>query len=467
LTVRERERDARQTIASWQYVSERQIRITHPGAPYDSGAIFEFIYPAKDPIVAGIGFAATRDVNSFLLYEDGDSAGHPNPLAGKTTSKHERRLIQRAMMAGVSQSGRFMGDFLWQGFNQDEAGRKIFDGFMRIVGGTRKTWTNFQFAQPGRYSKQHEEHLQPGDQFPFAYNTIRDPLTGKVDGVLEKCTRTHTCPKVFHLDGEYEIWGARGSLVLTDGDPRQPEALRIPNEVRLYMIVGTPHQHMLATIVPAVPSFGRCKHLGSPIGGIQVIRALIPALNDWLTTGRKPPESRYGEVAEHGHKSTLVASDRASTGFPEIPGVSYNGLFNYVRVTDYNVQPPLQGAEYGQVVPKVDRDGNSLAGIRLPMVEAPIATYTGWNLRAPGHAEDEMCATGGSYIPLARTAAERAASGDPRRSLEERYRSHEDYVRKFERAAKELVKDRFLLPADAQALVEQAKALELGLPRGE
>jgi hypothetical protein len=467
LTVRERERDARQPISSWQYVSERQIRITHPGAPYSSGAIFEFIYPAKDPIVAGIGFAATRDVNSFLLYEDADSAGHPNPLAGKTTSKHERPLIQRAMMAGVSQSGRFMGDFLWQGFNQDEAGRKVFDGFMRIVGGTRKTWTNFQFAQPGRYSKQHEEHLQPGDQFPFAYNTIRDPLTGKVDGVLEKCTRTHTCPKVFHLDGEYEIWGARGSLVLTDGDPRQPEALRIPNEVRLYMIVGTPHQHMLATIVPAVPSFGRCKHLGSPIGGIQVIRALIPALNDWLTTGRKPPESRYGVVAEHGHKSTLVPSDRASTGFPEIPGVSYNGLFNYVRVTDYNVQPPLQGAEYGQVVPKVDRDGNSLAGIRLPMVEAPIATYTGWNLRAPGHAEDEMCATGGSYIPLARTAAERAASGDPRRSLEERYRSHEDYVRKFERAAKELVKDRFLLPADAQALVEQAKALELGLPRGE
>lgn len=160
-----------------------------------------------------------------------------------------------------------------------------------------------------------------------------------------------------------------------------------------------------------------------------------------------------------------MASDRASTGFPEIPGVSYNGLFNYVRVTDYSVQPPLQGAEYGQVVPKVDRDGISLAGIRLPMMEAPIATYTGWNLRAPGHADDEMCATGGSYIPFARTTAERVASGDPRRSIEERYRSHNDYVRKFERAAKELVKDRFLLPADAQALVEQAKALDLGLPK--
>ena len=190
--MRQKEADARQPISSWQYLNDRQIQITHPGAPYDSGAIFEFIYPAKDPIVAGIGFAATRDVNSFLLFEDRDSAGNPNPLAGKATSKRgchpqhgkkgkdddddddddrgrdcDRRLIQRAMMTGVSQSGRFMGDFLWQGFNQDEAGRKIFDGFMRIVGGSRKTWTNYQFAQPGRYSKQHEEHLQPGDQFPF------------------------------------------------------------------------------------------------------------------------------------------------------------------------------------------------------------------------------------------------------------------------------------------------------------
>jgi len=491
LTVRERERDARQPITSWQYLNDRRIQITHPGAPYDSGAIFEFIYPAKDPIVAGIGFAATRDVNSFLLFEDEDGAGNPNPLAGKATStrgcrpehgkkvKHDdddddngdrgrdcdRRLIKRAMMTGVSQSGRFMGDFLWQGFNQDEAGRKIFDGFMRIVGGARKTWTNFQFAQPGRYSKQHEEHLQPGDQFPFAYNTIRDPLTGKVDGVLEKCRRTQTCPKVFHLDGEYEIWGARGSLLLTDGDPRQPEALRIPSDVRLYMIVGTPHQHSLAAIVPAVPSFGRCKHLGSPIGGIQVIRALIPALNDWLTTGREPPESRYGLVSERAHKSTLVPSDQASTGFPDIPGVTYNGLFNYVRVTDYNVQPPREGAEYGQVVPKVDRDGNSLAGIRLPMLEAPIATYTGWNLRAPGHAEDEMCATGGSYIPFARTASERLAAGDPRLSIEERYRNHDDYVRRFERAAGKLVRERYLLAQDAEAMIEQAKALDIGLPK--
>jgi hypothetical protein len=231
------------------------------------------------------------------------------------------------------------------------------------------------------------------------------------------------------------------------------------------MIVGTPHQHSLAAIVPAVPSFGRCKHLGSPVGGIQVIRALIPALNDWLTTGRKPPESRYGSVSERRHKSTLVPSDQASTGFPDIPGVTYNGLFNYVRVTDYNVQPPREGAEYGQLVPKVDRDGNSLAGIRLPMLEAPIATYTGWNLRAPGHAEDEMCATGGSYIPFARTAAECHASGDPRLSIEERYRNHDDYVRRFERAAEKLVRERFLLPQDAAAMVEQAKALDVGLPK--
>ena len=464
LTVRERERDARQPITSWQYLDDRQIQVTHPGAPFDSGAIFEFIYPAKDPIVAGIGFAATRDVNSFLLYEKQDSLGNPNPLAG--------RHIRRAMAMGVSQSGRYLRDFLYQGFNEDERGRQVFDGAMPIIPGSRKTWTNFEFAQPGRWSKQHEEHLQPGDQFPFAYNTIRDPLTGKTGGVLAKCRATHTCPKVMHVDGEYEVWGARGSLLLTDGDPDGPEGLDLPRYVRLYMVAGLPHGGA-NLIVPAPLSRGMCKNYPSPLGSRDVNRALLLALNAWITAGREPPESRYGTVSGNHHrrshhadrKDTLVRSDRQSTGFPEIPGVTYNGLFNYIRVTDYSVVPPQQGAEYGVLVPKGDRDGNSLAGIRLPALEAPIATYTGWNLRAPGFAEDEMCAFGGSYIPFAQTAAERRSAGDPRRAIAERYRNHNDYVRKFARAAAKLVREGYLLPQDAEAQIEEARALDIGLPK--
>jgi hypothetical protein len=464
LTVRERERDARQPITSWQYLNDRQIQVTHPGAPFDSGAIFEFIYPAKEPIVAGMGFAATRDVNSFLLHEKEDSLGNANPLAG--------RHIRRAMAMGVSQSGRFLRDFLYQGFNEDERGRKVFDGAMPIIPGSRKTWTNFEFAQPGRWSKQHEEHLQPGDQFPFAYNTIRDPLTGKTGGVLAKCRLTHTCPKVMHVDGEYEVWGARGSLLLTDGDPDGPEGLELPRTVRLYMVAGLPHGGS-NLIVPATLSRGMCKNYPSPLGSRDVNRALLLALNAWITSGREPPESRYGTVSEkhhrhgrHGHhKDTLVRSDRESTGFPEIPGVTYNGLFNYIHVTDYSVVPPQLGAEYGLLVPRVDRDGNSLAGIRLPALEAPIATYTGWNLRAPGFAEDEMCASGGSYIPFAQTAGERRSTGDPRRAIAERYRDHNEYVRKFSRAAAKLVREGYLLPQDAAAQIEQARALDIGLPK--
>ncbi len=450
LTVRERERDPRVPVTSWRYLNEREIEVTHPGAPYDSGAIFEFIYPARDPIVAGIGFAATRDVTSFLRFDDEDGAGMPNPLG--------RDAVQHAIAMGISQSGRYLRDFLYQGFNEDLQGRRIFQGAMPIIAGSRKTWVNYEFAQPGRWSKQHEEHLQRGDQFPFAYGISRDPLTGSVDGILAKCRASRTCPKIMHVDGEYEIWGARGSLVRTNGRPRGPRDLHVPRNVRLYMVAGTPHGGA-NTIVPAEPSPGICQQVNTPLGSRAVVRSLLLQLDDWVTEGWTPPESRYGS-ADAG---TLVRSYRASTGFPKIPGVTYNGLFNYLRVTDYTKQPPAEGGMYGVLVPKVDRDGNSVAGIRLPAVEVPIATYTGWNLRAPGHAEGEMCRSSGSYIPFPRTREERLASGDPRLSVEERYRSKADYVLDFDRAADRLVRHGYLLPEDAAAMVAEAEALDLGI----
>jgi hypothetical protein len=471
LTVREKERDPRQPLDNtyWQYLNDSQIEITHPGAPYDAGAIFEFIYPAKDPIVMGIGFAATRDVNSFLRFEEEDSVGNPNPLMEDEESsqwghhhrghgyyghhkKHGARVIKRAIIEGISQSGRFTRDFLWQGFNQDEQGRQIFDGAIPVIAGSRKTWTNYEFAQPGRWSKQHEDHLQRGDQFPFTYQTIKDPLTGEVDGILKKCTATHTCPKIMHLDGEFEVWGARGSLVVTDGNPSGPRDLHLPSNVRVYMVSGTPHGGA-GTIIPTSPTYDICKNLLNPNGSLVVLNALIPAMNDWITYGKRPPNSRYGSVH---HRHLLVRSDQASTGFPNIPGVTYNGLFNSIRVTDYSVVPPTEGEEYGVLVPRDDSDGNSLAGIRLPALEVPIATYTGWNLRAAGHAEDEGCSSRASYIPFAQTAAERLAAGDPRPSIEERYRSHSQYLWRFKKAAYKLVKEGYLLPEQAEDFVNQA-----------
>ncbi len=466
LTVRERERDPRQPITSWDYVSDRQIQVTPPGPPFDSGAIFEFIYPAKDPIVAGIGFAATRDVNSFLRYELADGSGNPNPLAG--------RNLDRYLAEGVSQSGRFLRDFLYQGFNADESVRRVFDGAMPIIPGSRKTWVNFAFAQPGRWSKQHEEHLQPGDQFPFAYGTITDPLTGRTDGVLAKCRASNTCPKVIHVDGEFEVWGARGALLISDGAPSGPRPVDIPADVRLYMVAGTPHGGS-NRLVPTSFNPGICKNVNTPLGTTAVNRALVLALDDWVAHGAEPPESRYGYVSK-GHSQAnpsgnglpqgdLVASDQASTGFPSIPGANYTGLVNYLQVTDYSVVPPLQGEHYSILVPKVDDDGNSRAGIRLPALEVPIATYTGWNVRAAGNAENENCLFNGSYLPFARTQTERIAAGDPRPSIEERYSNHDDYVDEFARAAAALVRKGYLLADDAERMIQEAAGLSLGLSK--
>jgi hypothetical protein len=449
LTVRERERDARQPVESWRYVSETEIEVDHPGEPYDSGAIFEFIYPGTEPIVLGMGFAATRDLNSYLRFGDKDSGGNENPLGVGA--------IDTALAMGVSQSGRYLRDYLYQGFNEDLDGRQIFDGAMPIIAGSRKIWLNYEFGQPGRWSKQHEEHLQRGDQFPFAYTTTEDPLTGESDGILARCSATNTCPQIMHVDGEFEVWGARGSLLVTDGDPARPRDLQVPSNVRLYMVAGTPHGGA-NTIVPSTSARGMCQQVNTPLGSRAVIRSLLLRLDSWVADGVAPPKSRYGSA----DKQTLVTSAQEDTRFPAIPGVTYNGLFNYLRVTDYEAKPPVEGPEYGVLVPRVDHDGNSRAGIRLPAIEAPVATYTGWNLRAAGHAEGEMCSSAGSFFPFPETKTEREESGDPRKSIEERYNSHANYVKKFEKAADKLVRQGYLLREDAEAMVAEADALPVG-----
>ncbi len=444
LTVREKERDPRMPIDTWHYIDDRHIQIDYPGGGFDAGAIYEFIYPAKDPTVMGIGFAATRDVNSFLRFGSVDAAGNPNPLA-----VNGQPAVARAIIEGISQSGRFTRDYLWQGFNQDEQGRKIFDGAMPIIPGSRKTFTNFQFAKPGWWSKQHEQHLQPGDQFPFTYPTITDPVTGKTDGILAKCTATGTCPKLMHVDGEFEVWGARGSLLVSNGDPSGPQPVVMPANVRLYMVAGTPHGGA-GTTVPTNMNTGICKYVNSSLSTYTGVHALLPALNAWVTSGKLPPASRYPSVTD----GTLVLPDQVQ--FPAIPGVEYTGIYNYLHDTNYSVEPPAEGAQYRVLVPQVNADGIALGGIHVPQLQVPIATYTGWNLRAPGHAENEGCSSSGSFLPFAATKAQRLSSGDPRLSIEERYPTHGAYVSQIRHAAQHLVADGLLTRTDAQAITEEA-----------
>ncbi len=445
LSVRQRERDPRAALpaASWRYLSERQIEITRP-PEFDAGAIYEFIYPARDPIVMGLGLAAIRDVVSFFRYDTADEEGRKNPLAAG---------VAHAYAFGMSQSGRLLRDWLWQGFNQDLNGRRVFDGVMPCLAGSRKTFTNFAFAQPGRFSCQHEDHLTPGDQFPFSYATRSDPPSGRTDGILARCAASNTTPKIMQIDSSGEFWQGRASLVTADEAGRD---LELPADVRVYAFAGTQHGGRFATGI-----FPFCEHPGNPVDMNAGYRALLVAMDEWVSNAVEPPPSSYPRSSE----GTLAAHH--TLAFPRIPGVSYAAMLNELCVVDYSRQPPQpdSGRKYKVMVPAVDEDGNELAGVRLPEVAVPIGTHTGWNPRRQGFASGDLALLG-FFLPFARTAAERQSSGDPRRSLEERYASHEAYVAAIRRAAQALCEARLLLPEDAERSVEAAmrRAKYFGAP---
>ncbi|HYU19218.1 MAG TPA: alpha/beta hydrolase domain-containing protein [Chloroflexota bacterium] len=411
--------------------------------------IYDLVYEARDPIVMGLGFAATRDVISFLRYESSEA----NPLvqrAGVAAGSG----VQWAIGFGSSQSGRFLKDLIYQGFNQDTAGRRVFDGAIPHISGSRRTFTNYEFAMPGRFSTGVEGHHYPGDGFPFTYETSTDPISGQTDGVLARCRAQGVCPKIMHWDSGTEAWQARNSLVVTD--PLGEVDVPIPDNVRLYYFASTQHGPA------ATPARGICQQLSNPLSYQETQRALLAALQGWVSTGNEPPPSQFPRLGD----GTLVSPlPQAAQGFPAIPGVRYNGKLNHLFVNDQSVQPPrhVPGTEYTVLVPRVDGDGNEIGGIRSMSLQAALGTHSGWNLRAAGFMEDEACYLTGSYIPLASTRAERLAAGDPRASLEERYGSQEAYVEAVSAAARNLVVGRYLLAEDAERAVKAAQSARLAL----
>ena len=459
LTVRARQTDPRVTPDDLKFdyfaapragikpYTNEQIVIHRP-AGFDANAIYEFIYEARDPIVMGLAFASVRDLISFLRNDSEDAAGNTNPLLldGKPA-------IQSTYGMGISQSGRFVRDFLYQGFNEDEKGRMVFDGLMPDVAGSRKTWTNFRFAQPGRYSQEHEAHLQPGDQFPFTYGVMKDPLSGKTDGILKRCLKSNTCPKVFHTDTSTEFWQARSSLIVTDTTGKDIE---LPDNVRVYLMASTPHSEGFGEDPYPVEY---CQNLANPLQNGGPMRALLHALDLWVREGFEPPDS---EFPSHGD-GTLVPLDRESSGFPLIPGVPFPDVINGLRVTDYSIYPPKEGESYPIFIPAVDKDGNDIAGIRLPEVSVPLATYMGWNLGSEGFAKGSLCSVIGSAIPFPVTKSDRKKFADPRLSIEERYANREAYVKQVEGAVEALLEKRLLLDKDAKLYVELARSRDIGI----
>ncbi|MBI5607039.1 MAG: hypothetical protein HY879_27225 [Deltaproteobacteria bacterium] len=420
-----------------RFIDERTIEIKRPNGT-DLGAIFNLYYPATQPIVMGLAFVSVRDVISFLRYAAVDESGKQNPLfvAGKSS-------VKRAIATGASQSGRFLRDYVYQDFNIDEKGRRIFDGVVPTIAGAKRAFINYRFAQPNVSPQwQHDYWGFPGAQFPFTYATLFDPISGKTDGLLKRCSESKSCPKIMQVDTESETWGSYNSLVVTDttGKP-----LVLPKNVRAYLIASLAH-------VPGNPTMRAfCQQLLNPLSLAAPWRALLADMGQWVGQGIEPPTSRYPSRPSDGR----VSVDQLAAMFPRIPGAPFNWAVSKPYPVDYSRVPwPVPAAFYPVSVTRVNADGNGMDGVVMPQVAVPIATYSGRNTRAEGFAQDDLCSIQGSYIPFAKTKAERITNNDPRPSLEERYTDNVVYQTKLKAMADKLVAERLLLPSDAASIVK-------------
>jgi Alpha/beta hydrolase domain len=434
--------------SGWEYANNgTAIRLLPAGTFFIANDIYEFSYTAKDPTVNGVGFAAVRDFNSFLRYARKDNAGTANPLAGD---------VSRIYTFTVSQPGRMLNDFRNLGFNEDENGKIVFDGMLQWIAAGDGINMNYRFSQPGRTERNRQDQLYAEGVFPFANQKTTDPITGKTAGRYDRCTESKTCPLAMEVYSANEYWVKAASLFTTDPSgeidlPDHPMA-------RYYFISSEQH----GTGNPA--SKGNCQQLQNPLDSAPVLRALFMAMDEWSTKGTAPPPSAVPHLAD----GTLVPPmPQSKAGFPKIPGVTYTGLMSTRYLLNYGkdfyatgimavnppaVKPPIfnnpeNGPIYPSYVPKTDADGNDIAGVRLPDVTVPLATYTGWALRSGPQANDG-CEAAGQYIPFAKTKADRMNSGDPRLSLEERYSSLSAYSSAVEKAIDEMIAKRLILPED-------------------
>ena len=418
----------------------------HLPGEFIPGAIYELVYQAQGPLVLGLGFAAVRDLVSFLRYEQKDGDGNPNPLSEGTG-------IEKTYAWGRSQSGRFLRDLVYQGFNEDERGRQVFDAIAPHASGGGRMFLNYEFARPVTSCQQHTNQLEP-ELFPFAYNVLEDLQTGRKDGILK---RPATDPLVVHTQTSTEYWQKRGSLAHTDG---RGNDVPLPDRVRMYLMASTQHNAPYGTQAAR----GKTRHPSNPLPIGPALRALIVAMDRWATDGTAPPPSRIPRNAD----GTQANPESLRNGFPAIPGAGCTGLHNRQLFLDYGEgvargvidarpKPPPDDAGYTILVPAVDADGNDVVGIRLPWITVPLATYTGWNLQSKELAEGELAGLLGSSIPFPRTRAEREASGDPRSSLEERYRDVDDYLQQVRTEIGSLVLAGLMLAEDTDALANDCR----------
>ena len=460
LTKRMRATDPRTIIASDKFFIESSwtdYSCERDGLPkvelvmadsFEANYIYELIYEAKNPIVQGLGFAGVRDIISFLRYEKVAE----NPLI----DFNNKLFIDRTISFGISQSGRAIRMFIYEGFNEDEKGRQVFDGAMPMVAGAGMGFFNHRFASPTRFSTQRESHLFPADFFPFTYGDRKDALTGKTDGILRKASSKKVVPKIMHLQSSAEYWHRCAALMHID--PFEQKDVVLPINVRVYSIVG---QHGSGTGIPADKKAGTLaiNHNNySPF-----VRSLIVALDDWISQDKTPPPSVYPTF-----KNGTLVSFKESGNDWKIPKVSYPKVIQQAYTADFGndfetnkeitQHPPIIQATYPIFVAKLDTNNNEMGMLKHPAVSVPTGTYTGWNLRTKemGAAGDLLRLTGG-YIPFTKTKKNRMNTGDKRLSIKERYKNFQTYLVAYEEATLELFKKGYLLEEELTGIKALAK----------
>jgi len=449
LTVRDSRNSLRNVIprSEWQFaltVNGKLLpdnRSIHLNGGFQPGKIYEYVYVVADPVVAGMGFAAIRDFASYAKHA-------PDAIAP----------AQRVLAEGISQDGRFLRDFLYQGFNADEQGHIALDGVLAHVAGAGRGSFNYRFAQPSRDAQPTSSVFFPTDMFPFTDLPEQDPISGETGGLLNRAIADRVVPRIFFSNTSYEYWGRTAALIHTSANGKRDVPIS-PN-VRIYHFTGL--QHFSGPFPPAKGSgdlFGQSPQ--SPLPVKYFWRAMIANMDAWVRSDTLPPPSSFPKISD----GTLVPLQ--AYALPSIPGVNRPHEATEAWRLDYgphwqagilSINPPRLGRPFPVLVPQVDSDGNERDGVRLPEITVPLATITGWNLRDPSiGAPDQRVAFEASYLPFPRTAAERQKTNDPRPSIAERYASRDEYLSRYRSSVDDLVKQHWILAEDRDAMITRGQ----------
>ncbi len=411
---------------------------------FKAGIMYQISYKAYGAKATGLGLAATRDLISYLKYSDSDN----NP----TNSQ-----IEHAYAFGVSQSGRFLRQFIYLDFNYDELDREVFDGIIPHVAGGMRGEFNQRFGQASKDLPSVIAQLYPSASLP-----TDDIEKSDKDGLMENFRKRKSNAKVFFVNTGAEYWRGDASLIHTTSDGK--EDIDAPLNSRVYHLSSCMHGPGIWPPTDTQEADGmRGQNYLNSIDYTPLMRALLVNLDNWVSNNTEPPESNHPKVSDN----TAVNPNSLREKYTKIP-ISFPEHFSFPRKMNFgddesiiNNLPPQNGEFYGSLVSDVDDDGNEIAGIKHPDVAVPLATSTPWNLRHPdvGAPYQIIGLTGGprgATVPFKKKKDD--DNNDSRKSIEERYKSKDEYLTMISNYSKELISNRFLLEYDLENILERSAA---------